>query len=156
MTSPDLDARLARYLEEQEADPIRNALNRIAATQLEHEQKDTVRHEEVVSRLDAHGYRLQTLEREARKLEKDVEDTGRHNLHAIELAAEARGLSIGKRQARSEPPALTLFMRAARSGVAKAVGIGVGALVLIFAGWLSRHLGVGSPAPARAATVQHP
>ena len=63
--TPDLDEMLRAYLEREERDPLRARLQHLTDWQTEHEQKDQERHTAVIETLDAHHYRIQTLEHEA-------------------------------------------------------------------------------------------
>lgn len=83
MSDPDLDKMLRGYLEREERDPVREILRKQADWQMGHEQKDEVRHGELLRRLDGHHFRIGSLEQQASKLEKEVEDTGQHNIAAL-------------------------------------------------------------------------
>jgi len=149
--NPDLDQMLTRFLRDQEENPIRETLKDIANNQITHEQKDLARHTEVTNLIAGHAGRLTAIEGRVARIEDKEEDTATRDRRTLELAAEARGIALGKRAPKSDPPALSLIARAAKSGVAKGVGLGVGALFLLFAGWLSRHIGLGVPQDAGAA-----
>jgi hypothetical protein len=148
----DLDRRLARFLNDQEENPQREILQRIADNQLIHEKQDTDRHGEVKEMFANHAGRLTALEGRTARLEDREEDTATRDRRTLELAARAEGLALGKGGRRySDPPVARLIVKAASSGIGKAIGIVVLALSLIFTGWLTRHLGVGAK-DASAAT----
>lgn len=155
MDKSELDARLARFLNDQEENPPQTILKRIADNQLAHEKLDQDRHLEVKGLLSDHGLRIASLERRADRLEDREEDTATRDRRTLELAARAEGIALGKMKSsppsrRSDPP-LRLIARAASSGVGKAIGIVLVGLALLTTGWLSRHWGVGAPKEAAAA-----
>lgn len=82
-TREEIDARLARYLDAEDDDPIRRRLANYAEWQVQHEKDDGRRHAEVIRALDGHSYRLGSLELKAGELAKGVEDTGRHYVSAL-------------------------------------------------------------------------
>jgi hypothetical protein len=73
-TREELDSRLARYLDREDEDPIRQRMARFVDWQHAHEAA----HTELLRVLDSHAYRLGSLEFKASELAKGVEDTGRH------------------------------------------------------------------------------
>lgn len=155
MADSDLDRRLARFLNDQEENPTREILERIANQQLSHEKEDQNRHTELKEVIAGHAGRLTALEQRTARLEDREEDTATRDRRTLELAAEARGIALGKVKSsppsrRSDPP-LKLMARAASSGVGKAIGIVLVGLALLTTGWLSRHWGVGAPKDAAAA-----
>jgi len=148
MGDPDLDLRLARFLQDQEDNPIQETLKTIADNQLEHEKKDNDRHVEVKLLVEGHSGRLTALEQRTARLEDREEDTATRDRRTLELAARAEGIALGKRTPRSDPPFLGLVAKTIRSKAAHIVGV---ALLSLIAGWLTRHLGVGAPRAAAAA-----
>lgn len=88
--TPDLDEMLRRYLEREESDPLRARLQHLTDWQSEHEHADKERHQIVVATLDAHHYRLQTLEHgEARRdAERACAVTTRMGAHHYSLQAD--------------------------------------------------------------------
>lgn len=156
MDKSELDARLARFLNDQEENPPQTILKRIADNQLTHEKLDQDRHAEVKGLLQDHGLRIANLERRADRLEDREEDTATRDRRTLELAARAEGIALGKmkRDPKSEPPAARLIARAASSGIGKAIGIAVVALTLLGTGWLSRECGVGVSKDAVAKTAK--
>jgi hypothetical protein len=83
----ELDDMLRRYLEREEADPVRKRLERQAEWSIEHDRKDDVRHAEIVRSLDGHDYRIGSLEAKASELSSEFENTGRHNLESLRVKA---------------------------------------------------------------------
>jgi len=151
----DLDRKLARFLNDQEENPIRETLERIANNQLLHEKQDSDRHTELKEVIAGHAGRLTALEQRTARLEDREEDTATRDRRTLELAARAEGLAMGmgKNGRRSDPPIGKLIARAASSGVGKAIGIVTLGLALLFTGWMARHEGVGVGAKdANAAT----
>jgi hypothetical protein len=151
MPNDDLDRRLARFLNDQEENPIRDTLDRIANNQLLHEKQDSDRHTELKEVIAGHAGRLTALEQRTARLEDREDDTATRDRRTLELAARAEGIALGKERRRSDPPIGKLIARAASSGVGKAIGIIALGLALLTTGWLSRHWGVGVQKEAAAA-----
>ena len=86
----DIEDMLRDYLKREEDDPIRKRLDELskrqqnqADWQQEHETKDAARHVELLRKFDAHDYRITNLEKQAGKLEEEVEDTKTHDLRKL-------------------------------------------------------------------------
>lgn len=84
----DLDEMLRRYLEREEADPIRRRLEAQADWSVEHERKDDHRHGDIIRAIDGHAFRISGLEAKAVHLEDEVENTGQHRLDSIRAKAK--------------------------------------------------------------------
>lgn len=86
----DTEELLRDYLRKEEDDPIRDRLDKVskrqehqAEWQQEHEIKDAARHAELLQRFVGYDFRLSNLEKQAGKLEEEVEDTKTHDLRKL-------------------------------------------------------------------------
>ncbi len=75
-----LEEMLREYITEQRKADTAGALHKILDAFTEHEAKDELRHAEVRGDFKGLSRRVDALESETNKLEKAVEDTGRHEL----------------------------------------------------------------------------
>lgn len=89
--SRDIETMLRDYLKREEDDPIRVRLDQQtkrlkdqADWQVAHEAMDASRHAEVIRKFDAHDFRITNLEKQAGKLEEEVEDTKTHDLRKLQ------------------------------------------------------------------------
>jgi len=88
--SREIEEMLRDFLKREEDDPLRKRLDDVAKRQQnqadwqqEHETKDASRHVELLRKFDAHDYRITNLEKQAGKLEEEVEDTKTHDLRKL-------------------------------------------------------------------------
>lgn len=88
--SRETEELLREYLKREEDDPIRERMDQIAKRQQsqadwqqEHEIKDAARHAEIMQRFVGYDFRISNLEKQAGKLEEDVEDTKTHDLKSL-------------------------------------------------------------------------
>jgi len=93
---PDLDDLLRDFLRRENDDPVRTHLARQFDWMQRHEALDNQRHTEIMRNLDAHGYRLKTLESEQNRLDRVVEDTGRHEIESLRARARWPAM-VGRR-----------------------------------------------------------
>lgn len=114
MTS-DLDEKLKAFLDDvrtaKEAgytiEAVYAATKHLAEAQAAHENKCDLRWERNAEHHASANARLTTLEAKAQGFERAEEITGNHNLQAIALAAEAKGLATAKNKHESVPPVAT-------------------------------------------------
>jgi len=136
--SEELDRKLKSFLEDKEAEKRDGFTNKgIANALFRHAEETKKSFDHVHKRIDSHNTRLENLEADTEKLDKELEDTGRHNIEALKTAAEARGIAIGKAH-RSLPPLAMSISKVVNSTVGKIISV----VLLLLVGWLSRHLGL--------------
>ena len=157
---PTLDDELRDYLRAARANPVADTLRTIADNQIAHERKDLERHEEIRGSLAGHHARLSVVERLTDDLQRQEEITGQHDRRVLELAARAEGLAEARgKRVSSDPPSRRTFGQrvaaAAKAPVSLAIGKGIGIVVLLLVGWMSRHLGFVAH-DARGATTVAP
>lgn len=90
----ELEDKLRGYLEEQKTTDVNGALHKIFNAFTEHEAKDEIRHHELRGDYRGLSLRVGELERDRDKLERTVEDTGRHEI--VNLRADNKELRAHK------------------------------------------------------------
>ena len=91
MDRAELDQMLLDYLRREQDDPIRKRLENQADWMLKHERQDEERHTSLLRAIDAHGYRLGSLEAKAGELADEVEHTGQHHIEELKSKDKRAG-----------------------------------------------------------------
>jgi hypothetical protein len=140
-----LDDKLREFLEADERErsegftktALARSIANIADKLVEHERQDNEHHAAVMSEVQGLNWRVGSLEQNATRLEKELDDTGQHNLEAIRTAAEARGLAMRRRSSNPPGPIGKLVEKALEHGTVRVLLI----LAVAACGWLARHFG---------------
>ena len=92
--SPEAEQEILLFLRSQRDADIAGSLRKIADWSMAHEVKDAERHMEIVGALKGHSLRLGELERDRDKIEKDLDDTGRHQVLDLQERSKWSGRFI--------------------------------------------------------------
>jgi hypothetical protein len=148
-----LDDQLRAFLKDQAEEKGRGITNaaiydaqkRLADAHAAHEQKCDLRWERNAEHHASTEARLRTLEARMEDMRDKAEDTGRHNIEALTLAAEAKGIAQARVIPKDSLPPLTRALAKAANGLAtKLAERWTLHLVLLVVGLLLGWLGHGS------------